>query len=165
MNPSNSARIRLTPDQVRDASQRGTNRQNYATERKLQGYMFSSTTTHIRGCLAEAAVAQFLGIELDPDWTLAADWRRKCDIPGGFHVRSSRNGDAFMWKPGKDYPSGIWFFCATRESPVITIAGFLRGSECKELVEPRVWQDQTYHVIPASKLRPLPEWTKLRTAA
>lgn len=69
----------------------------------------------------------------DWDWTWEGDRRRGGDLvlPDGtkVHVRSSRKGDNFLWRPGRDSTDGIWLFCDTSRYPLIVIAGWLTGDQ------------------------------------
>lgn len=99
-------------------------------QRGFTPYQHGSVTSHYYGAAAEIAVAKHLGIQVDPNWTWEGDQARGGDlIHDGhvIHVRSSRNGERFLWRTGKDSREGKWIFCDTSRYPEITITGWLPG--------------------------------------
>jgi hypothetical protein len=129
-------------------------RQEAAERRGLHPFGLGNATTHIRGCKAEAAVAQYLGIDVPEDWTLEGDRARRHDV-GGYHVRSSYHGSAFVMRD-HDYTVGNWIFCATIHSPVILLTGWLAGEEWKQYTEPGYIGGKKCSYISAAKLRQIP---------
>jgi hypothetical protein len=108
-------------------------RQGAAERRGFKPYGHGSVRSHLYGYAAEIAVARLLGVPMPVDWTWDADRRRGGDLVLAdgtkIHVRSSRKGDRFMWRDGKDSMTGIWIYVDTSRYPILDIVGWLTGSQ------------------------------------
>ena len=137
-----------------EAARRGNLRQEYAEQRGLVPYGRGDVVTHTRGAQAEAAVAQWLGVGLDPDWTLDGDRSRHADV-GIYHVRSSLHGGEYVWRGDRDY-AGTYIFAATAHAPVIWLTGWLRSEECREYAIPGMLGDRPCMYVSLMVLHQLP---------
>jgi hypothetical protein len=107
-------------------------RQGAAVRRGFRPYGHGSVMSHYYGAASEIAVARLLGVPLPDDWTWEGDKRRGGDLIADgvvYHVRSSRKGDGWMWRDGKDVRGGVWVFVDTSQFPDLYIAGWLTGDQ------------------------------------
>lgn len=157
-------RVVLTAEEDAAAHERGELRWRAARERGFRPKGYGTRATNVLGCQGEAAVAQWAGVKLDPDWSWEADKRRGYDV-AGYQVRCrSRAGMGLNLHRGD---SGRFLLVLGHEAPVMWLAGTIDAAAGFRLAVPRRsgrgerdwWEVDQRHLDPlGDPPPPAPDW-------
>lgn len=160
MGSSHSKTVKVSNEDMKQAIQEGTWRQQSAVKKGSTPNGAGDYGTHQRGRLAEIAFCRYLGVTI-PSWTYEEDKKRGCDVigPDGtrYHIRSSPHKDAGLLIYPRNPNSGIYVHVTTTADGECHIIGWYTKQEAMEnysLTGMRMYPKVMKYEVPQADLHP-----------